>query len=302
MASPENAKLVALLRKNQAPPASFETMRANIEKMRANMVEMNRRFVAPPGTRLEPVRAGGVPAEWIAAPGADDSRTVLYLHGGGYVIGSIVTHRCLVAGIAAASGCRALALDYRLAPEHAFPAAVDDATAAYRWLLEQGTVPSRVVIAGDSAGGGLTIATLLALRDAGTPLPAAGVCLSPWVDLEGTGDSLRTRADQDPMVRADGLHSMARMYLAGADPRAPLASPVHADLRGLPPLLIQVGDAETLLDDSTRLAARAKAAGVDVELEVWPEMVHVFQAFAPMLPEGRDAIARIGAYVRARTT
>jgi acetyl esterase/lipase len=226
---------------------------------------------------------------------------ILYLHGGGYVMGSIATHREMVARMSKASGARALLVDYRLAPEHPFPAAVDDATAAYRWLLSQNIKPSRIVVAGDSAGGGLTLATLVALRDAKTPLPAAGVCISPWVDMEGTGASMTTRAKADPVVQKQGLLGMAQLYLGGKDPKSPLAAPLHADFRGLPPLFIHVGDAETLLDDSTRVAEKAKMAGVKVDLEIWPEMPHVWHLFAPFLPEGQQAIDKIGKYVQAKT-
>ncbi|MBM4255071.1 MAG: alpha/beta hydrolase [Deltaproteobacteria bacterium] len=252
-------------------------------------------------TKCTPVSAGGVPAEWIAGPGAADDRVILYVHGGGYVMGSINTHREVVARLSKASGARGLALEYRLAPEHPFPAPVEDATAAYRWLLSQNIKPSNIVVAGDSAGGGLTVATLLAIRDAKLPLPAAGVCISPWVDMEGTGESMKTRAKADPVVQKEGLLGMAQLYLGGKDPKSPLAAPLHADLKGLPPLLIQVGDAETLLDDSTRLADKAKKAGVKVELEVWPEMPHVWHLFAPFLPEGQQAIEKIGKYVRQIT-
>src|SRR5690606_5447385 len=169
--------------------------------------------------------------------------------------------------ISKAANCRVLSLDYRLAPEHPFPAAVDDAVTGYRWLLDQGIRPDRIAIAGDSAGGGLAAATLVALKDRGEPMPAAGVCLSPWVDMEGTGESMTSRAALDPMVQKDGLKDMASLYLDGADPRSPLAAPLYADLSGLPPLLIQVGTAETLYDDATRLAEKAEAAGVDVTLE-----------------------------------
>ncbi len=211
-----------------------------------------------------------MPGEWIAAPNAGAERPrIYYLHGGGYVIGSINTHRALIARLSAASGARAFAINYRLAPEHPFPAAVEDAVSAYRWLLEQGVDPATIVIAGDSAGGGLTVATLVALRDAGVPLPAAAVCLSPWTDMEGIGESAKTRKAADPMIDPEGGLAQAQLYLGGADPRTPLAAPLYADLRGLPPMLIHVGDAEVLLDDSTRLAERAKAAGVDVTLEVW---------------------------------
>jgi monoterpene epsilon-lactone hydrolase len=244
------------------------------------------------------VDVAGIPAEWVVAPDADAQCVILYLHGGGYVVGSIATHRGLAGRLSHAAAARVLLIDYRLAPEHPFPAAVEDATAAYRWLLGSGVNPARMVIAGDSAGGGLTVATLVALRDAGEPLPAAGVCQSPWVDLEGIGDSMTTKADVDPMVQRERLVQLAQCYLAGADPQTPLAAPLYADLHGLPPLLVQVGTAETLLDDATRLADRARAAGVEVSLEPWDDMIHVWQLFAPMLPEGQQAIERIGDFIR----
>ena len=248
----------------------------------------------------EPVDAGGVPGEFISAPGADASRCIYYLHGGGYVIGNVNTHRVLGYDLSKASGARVLSMDYRLAPEHPFPAGLEDAVTGYQWLLETGVKPEHVVIAGDSAGGGLTVATLLALRDRGLPLPAAAVCFSPWVDLLGEGDSMRTRAEVDPMVQKDALLWYTGLYMAGGDPRDPLASPLYADLSGLPPILIQVGDAETLLDDSTRLTDRLKAAGVSVELEVWDRMIHVWQLFAPVLSEGREAIDKAGVFIAAK--
>ncbi len=272
----------------------------DLKAMRAVMEGMTA-FPSAGETRCTPVNAGGVPAEWIAASGAADDRVILYLHGGGYVMGSIATHREMAARLSKAARARALVIDYRLAPEHPFPAAVDDAVAAYRWLLSQNIKPSRIVVAGDSAGGGLTLATLVALRDAKAPLHAAGVCISPWTDMEGTGDSMVTRAKADPVVQKQGLLGMAQLYLGGKDPKSPLAAPLYANLEGLPPLLIQVGDAETLLDDATRVAEKAKRAGVTVDLEVWPEMPHVWHLFAPFLPEGQQAIDKIGQYVQAKT-
>jgi acetyl esterase/lipase len=256
--------------------------------------------VPPAGTAVEPVEANGVPAEWVTAAGVGDGRVLLYLHGGAYQIGSPATLRHLVALVSGVAQARALSLDYRLAPEHPFPAAVDDAVAAYRWLVAEGTDPARIAVAGDSAGGGLALGTLVALRDAGEPMPAAAVLLSPWTDLALTGESLRTRAADDMMVKPGSLHQTAAIYLAGEDPRHPYASPLYADLRGLPPLLIQVGDAEVILDDSTRVAARAREAGVDVTLEVWDEMPHVFHAFAGLLPESDQAIERIGDWLHHR--
>lgn len=261
------------------------------------------------GSRLPPadditctaVDAGGVTAEWVDAPNVIPQRVIVYLHGGGYVIGSIATHRGLAGRLSRAAAARVLLLDYRLAPEHPFPAAVDDATAAYRWLLSQGVTPARMAMAGDSAGGGLTIAALVALRDAGEPLPAAAVCQSPWIDLEGLGTSVTTKAAADPLVHKEALVQLGAWYLNGADARTPLAAPLYADLHHLPPLLIQVGTAEILLDDATRLAEKAIAAGVEVTLEPWEDMIHVWQLFAPMLPEGQQAIERIGAFIQQHT-
>nr|ADA70030.1 Est10 [uncultured marine bacterium] len=270
----------------------------SVEEQRAAMDDIASQFELAEDVNCEPVDAGGVPAEWITAPGAATDRVIYYLHGGGYVFGSISSHRELISRLSRAAGARGLAIDYRLAPEHPFPAAIEDSTAGYRWLLSSGVDPSRIVIAGDSAGGGLTVATLLALRDAGDPMPAAAVCLSPWVDLEGLGESMTTKADADPMVERRGLLQSAEAYLDGADPRTPLAAPLYGDFKGLPPLLIQVGTAETLLDDSTRLAERAKSAGVAVVLEPWDDMIHVWQFFAATVPEAQQAIERIGEFSR----
>jgi epsilon-lactone hydrolase len=252
---------------------------------------------APDDIVSEPVDAGGVSGEFISAPGVDASRCIYYLHGGGYVIGSVGSHRILTYDLSKASGVRVLSMEYRLAPEHPFPAGLEDAVSGYQWLLDSGIKPEHVVIAGDSAGGGLAVATLLALRDRGLPLPAAAVCFSPWVDLLGEGDSMTTRADIDPMIQKEGLLWYTGLYMAGGDPKAPLASPLYADLTGLPPMLIQVGDAETLLDDSTRFTEKLKAADVSVELEIWDNMIHVWQLFAPILSEGREAIDKAGAFI-----
>jgi acetyl esterase/lipase len=222
---------------------------------------------------------------------------MLYVHGGGYILGSMRTHRVMLAHLARASGIMVLGLEYRLAPENPFPAPVDDTVAAYRWLLTRGYDPRKIVLAGDSAGGGLVVAALVAMRYVGEPLPAAGICLSPWVDMEAAGQSFITNAASDPSVAKERIVRMAGVYLAGKSAQAPLASPIHADLRGLPPLLIQVGSIETLLDDAKALAERAEAAGVSVELEVWEDMPHVWHLFAPMLPEAQQAIARVGEFV-----
>jgi phosphinothricin tripeptide acetyl hydrolase len=287
------------VRAHLAKSPALDTL--TVAEQRAQYERAEKAFPIPPDVKVEHVTAPAVPAEWLSPPAARAGVAVLYLHGGGYVIGSPRSHRHLAAAIGAAARSSVLLPEYRLAPEHPFPAAVDDAVAAYRWLLDRPIAPGKIVIAGDSAGGGLTVATLVALREARVPLPAAAVCLSPWTDLSCSGKSYRTRAAVDPIVTREGVGPMATAYLAGTDAKTVLASPLFADLHGLPPLLIQVGDAEVLLDDATVLAERARKAGVDATLEVWPEMIHVWHWFFPMLDDGQRAIDRIGAFIRART-
>ena len=248
---------------------------------------------------VEPVTANGVKAEWTTTPKDARDAALLYLHGGGYVIGSLDSHRHLAAEAGRAAGIAALALDYRLAPEHPFPAAVDDALAGYRFLLGRGISPGRVALAGDSAGGGLVVAAMLAIREAGLPQPGCGWCISPWVDMEAIGETMTSKAAADPTVQRAGLLDMAKMYLSGADPRSPLAAPIYGNLSGLAPLMIQVGACETLLDDALRLAKIGGAADVRVDLQIWPEMIHVWHLFHPELKAGRQAIEAGGAYVRA---
>ena len=271
----------------------------SIAEQRASLDAIAGFFPVPDGTEVEPATVGGVKGEWVRARRARQDAVLLYLHGGGYVIGSPKSHRHLVAAISEASGLSAFSADYRMGPEVPFPGAVEDAVAAYQGLLDSGIAPSKLAIAGDSAGGGLTIATLVALRDRKIPLPATAVVLSPWVDLTGSGESMHTRASRDPMIKYEDIGKMAGAYLGGADPKTPLASPIFADLKGLPPLLIQVGTEEALYDDTVRLAARADAAGVEVTAEYWGGMIHVWQVFHPILSEGRDAVQRIGSYLKA---
>jgi phosphinothricin tripeptide acetyl hydrolase len=270
-----------------------------VDEQRAAMAQLASATPPPDGVTVTTGSLGGVAAEWLAPPGAPADAAVLYLHGGAYCIGSLDSHRDLAGRIALAAGCTVVTLDYGLAPEHPHPAAVTHAAGAYRALLESGLDPGRVAIAGDSAGGGLTMAALLALRAAGTALPAAAVCLSPWVDLTQTAPSFDTMAERDPMCDRAGLDAMAAAYLGDTDPRSELASPLFAaDLGGLPPVLIEVGEDEVLLDDATRLADRLQAAGGPVTLTVWPDMIHVFQAFpATLIPEVDQSIAAVGAFL-----
>jgi acetyl esterase/lipase len=257
----------------------------------------------PAGATATPVEAGGVPCEWVEMPDADPTRVVLYLHGGGYTTGSLNTHRRFVALLSERTGARVLNVDYRLAPEHPFPAAVEDALDAYRWLIADagGSVePAHVVLAGDSAGGGLAAATLVALRDGVEPKPAGGALISPWTDLALSGASMDSRAALDPMCSRETLSVHAEHYLGATEDTDPLASPVYADLTGLPPLLIHVGDHETLLDDSVRLAERALAAGVDVTIDAVPEMIHVWHIFTGLVPESEIALDELSAWIKKR--
>ncbi len=270
---------------------------ADVPTKRRNMEKATAVVPVPEGVAFEPVEANGVAAEWAVAEGAREDVAIVYLHGGGYVMGSPNTHRGLCARLSVVARARVLSVDYRLGPEHPHPAAVEDAVGAVRWVREAGLPSERTAVAGDSAGGGLTLATLVALRDAGDPAPAAGLCISPWTDLALTGGSIESRAAEDPMVQGDDLRLMAEAYLGGGDARAPLASPLYADLEGLPPLLLQVGSAEVLLDDAVRVAERARACGVEAELRVWDDMFHVWHAFAGMLPEGQAAVEEMAAFL-----
>jgi acetyl esterase/lipase len=246
----------------------------------------------------QPVDAGGVPAEWTVPAGADPDRVLLYLHGGGYTIGSIASHRKLVGHLAKAAGVRALSVEYRLAPEHPFPAGLDDAVTAFSWLLESGYGASHIGVGGDSAGGGLALATALALRERGLPAPGALVLLSPWTDLASTGASIGGNVGKDLLLRPIQADDPGiGWYVGDNDVKNPLISPLYADLAGLPPLIVHVGSSELLLDDSTRLAERASAAGSDVTIEVWPEMQHVFQIAAGNVPESDSSVAKLGGWL-----
>jgi acetyl esterase/lipase len=269
---------------------------APVESYRALMRRQERFFRPPREVAIEPVRAGEVPCEWLTPPGASPRSVILYLHGGAWTLGWTGIHRRLVAHIALAAGCRALAVDYRLAPEHPFPAAPEDCVAAYRWLVSNGTRPQDIVIAGDSAGGTLTLTTLQSLRDAGEPMPAAAVCISPATDLAATGETFWTK--KDPVQTPGFILAMRKLYAGDHDLKSPALSPLYGEFRGLPPLLIHAGGDEMLLSDATRLADKARAAGVDVRLEVYPRMWHVWHLLVPTLPEARRAVADIGAFIR----
>jgi monoterpene epsilon-lactone hydrolase len=278
------------------PPASLAEQRQRLEAMTA-------RFRVPRGVTVEPVTVAGRPAEWLRPGGAATNRAVLYLHGGAYTQGSLASHRAMAANLARACGCPVLLLDYRLAPEHPHPAALEDAVAAFEWLCSPavGLSPGRVAVMGDSAGGGLSLALVLKLRDEGRARPGCVVGLSPWTDLEVVGESATTQAAKDPFFASpEGLRRSGLAYAGATSIRHPYVSPVHADLHGLPPLYLHVGEYEILLSDSEVVARKAREAGTDVTLEVWPGMWHVWHALSDVMPEARRAIEKVGAFVRAR--
>lgn len=290
-ADTEMAAIRAMLAAGQRP--------TDVAGRRQRLDSLTARYEMPADVVVEGVDANGVRAEWTTTPAADPAQVIMFLHGGGYVSGSIKSHRHMLAQAGREAGTRTLALDYRLAPEHPFPAALDDALTGYRFLLSRGFLPENIVVAGESAGGGLAIATLVSLREAGTALPACAWCSSPWTDLEMSGATMQTKAAVDPLIQRPYLQELAAAYLHGRDPRMPMVSPIYADLRGLPPLLIQVGSDETLLDDAIRLASVAAAADVRTTLQVWPHMIHAWHLFYAQLADGRRALAEMGTFVRA---
>ena len=254
-------------------------------------------FKVPRSVRITPKEVGGVPGEWVEAQ--DSDVTLLYLHGGGYVACTVETHRPITVGFAQ-HGFKVFAPEYRMAPEHLFPAAVEDAVAVYRGLIEQGIPAAKIVVSGDSAGGGLALAMLISLRDAGIELPAAVVLFSPWTDLAATGESLVTNDERCALFRGAKIGPGALYYLGTADPRNPLASPLYADLTGLPPMLIHVGENEVLLDDSRRFAERARAAGVSVEVKIWPVVPHDWQ-LVPAMPEAKRSMREAAGFLLERS-
>ncbi|OQS37399.1 alpha/beta hydrolase [Chromobacterium haemolyticum] len=276
------------------------------QEMRERSAKWARGEAKPPrGWRVRKLDAQALRGEWIEPEAAErreaTGRVILYLHGGGYCFCSPVTHRGVAAALAREADARAFSLDYRLAPEHPFPAAVDDALAAYQALLDEGVAADRIVIAGDSSGGGLALALLLSLRDAGAPLPAGAVLFSPWTDLAATGASLAANDASDVMLSAVAVRNFSRYYLGDAAADHPIASPLYGEYAGLPDLFIQASDTEVLLDDAARVARKASAAGVAVDFKVWRRLPHAWATLAPMLPEARAAIKEAGGFIRKVT-
>ncbi len=297
MVSPESRAYFGRLHETPA----FGADGFDLEGLRTSMG--TRRPPTDPAVRCVPADVAGLPGEWVLAPGADRDVRLLYLHGGGFVSGSGAYYLAMAAHLSAAGACAVMLPDYRLAPEHPFPAALEDCVRAHEWLRitgPEGAAPARVTfIGGDSAGGGLTLSTLMLLRDRGLPLPKAGIAISPFADLTLTGESLISEGELDPVMHPRCLPDFVTRYIGDGDVRNPLASPIFGDYGGLPPILIQVGEHEIIRDDSVRVRERARECGADVTLEVWEGMFHVFQSHEPLLPEAREAIAHIGAFVRA---
>ncbi|HET7883083.1 MAG TPA: alpha/beta hydrolase [Acetobacteraceae bacterium] len=290
MADPDIAAIRSLLTGRPRPTDARER--------RERLDDFGRSLGTPERVALQPVGIAGVPAEWSTTPEADATRAVLYLHGGGYMAGSIVSHRHVAVEIGRAAQARTLALGYRRAPEAPYPAQLEDALAAWHYLRDQGITPGRIAVGGDSAGGNLTLALLLALRERKEPLPCCAWLISPWTDLTASGTTMQTKADVDPIIQKPYLLELAQAFCGGRNLGDPLISPRYADLGGLPPLLIQVGSDETLLDDSVTLAGRAGAAGVAVTLQIWPDMIHAFPMFFPKVAAARRATVYAGGYIQ----
>ncbi len=271
---------------------------ADVQKKRAAWNKLGDKSRVAKSVHVRQATIEGINCEWLVPEGCEGAPVLYYLHGGAYLMGSTQTHRRMVSHIARASGTRALVPNYRLAPEHRFPAAIEDSTAVYRSLLEAGTDPAAIVIAGDSAGGNLTMATLLVLRDAGDPLPTAVCLMSPWLDLAAEGESMDSRAKHDPWFRPEDIPEIVEKYCSKYDTKNPLVSPVYADPSNLPPTLIQVGDHEILLSDSTRMADKISEVGGSVTLQIWPDMWHVFQLFVGLMPESKRAINDISTFLK----
>lgn len=274
---------------------------ASIEELREHISQFWGGFgPAPKGIDVQPVLISSIRGEWVVPEGATGRRVILYFHGGGFIAGSPESHRPFVARLAHAASARALVPQYRLAPEFPYPAALRDAADAYRWLLTQGIMPNNIIFAGDGSGGGLALATLLALRNAGLPLPAAGVCFSPWSDMTLSGWSMIKNAKTDDALSWELLAVCARHYLKGASPAEPFASPVYGDFRGLPPLMIHAGSLEVLKDDASRLGERAASANVNINVEVYEGMPHLFQGLGD-LNESKVSLTRAAAFIKSRT-
>ncbi|WP_174733315.1 alpha/beta hydrolase [Mesobacillus harenae] len=276
---------------SQKPGGTLEDARQGLETLMST-------FPVAQDIKVENLLVEGMPAEWVVAPNAVEDRVFLYLHGGAYIMGNCNTHRDLASKLSRATASHVLVVEYRLAPEHPFPAGIEDAVTAYRWLISAGVSAEKIIVGGDSAGGGLTLALLQSLREAGESLPALTVLLSPWTDMEGTGESMESRAAADPWLNPLETRGAPVLYLGETDPRNALVSPIHADLSGLPPMIVHVGNDEILLDDSVRLVTRARDAGVDATLKVWEGMWHVFQQFGT--PESANSLEEIGQFVQQR--
>ena len=295
MSTEQRENLDAILRQSAFPADS------DVNEQRRLLRELLSAQPLPADVTVTAAALGGVPTAEITVDGIEPRHVVLYFHGGVYVMGDAFLAADLASQVGRRTHAKVISVDYRLAPEHPYPAAVDDALAAYEALLHNGIAPSDIAFAGESAGGGLAIATLVNARDHGLPLPAAAFVMSPYADLTLAGTTMETKREVDPLMSREGLQARVTDYTAGQDAALGLVSPVFADLSGLPPLLIQVGTSETLLDDASRLAERAKTARVDVTFEPWPDMIHVWQWFGSFLPEARQAIDRIGEFIRQRT-